>query len=94
MTDPISNQQYRIYAPISGRVLGMALNQVVLPGFRGLSHRHRNVEVEHHQQGGDDSDEGPDAADEDQRKKAVGHGVERLANTPEMLAAALRLLDT
>lgn len=33
VTDPISNQQHRIYAPISGRVLGMALNQVVLPGF-------------------------------------------------------------
>lgn len=33
VTDPISNQQYRIYAPVSGRVLGMALNQVVLPGF-------------------------------------------------------------
>jgi predicted deacylase len=33
VTDPISNQQYRIFAPISGRILGMALNQVVLPGF-------------------------------------------------------------
>lgn len=33
VTDPISNQQHRIYAPASGRVLGMALNQVVLPGF-------------------------------------------------------------
>lgn len=33
VTDPLSNQQYRIYAPVSGRVLGMALNQVVLPGF-------------------------------------------------------------
>ena len=33
VTDPITNQQHRIYAPISGRVLGMALNQVVLPGF-------------------------------------------------------------
>jgi uncharacterized protein len=33
VTDPISNQQHRIYAPISGRVLGMALHQVVLPGF-------------------------------------------------------------
>lgn len=33
VTDPLSNEQYRIYAPISGRVLGMALNQVVLPGF-------------------------------------------------------------
>jgi uncharacterized protein len=33
VTDPISNQQHRIYAPTGGRVLGMALNQVVLPGF-------------------------------------------------------------
>lgn len=33
VTDPISNEQYRIYAPIGGRILGMALNQVVLPGF-------------------------------------------------------------
>jgi predicted deacylase len=33
VADPISNQQHRIYAPVSGRVLGMALNQVVLPGF-------------------------------------------------------------
>jgi predicted deacylase len=33
VADPISNKQYRIYAPVSGRVLGMALNQVVLPGF-------------------------------------------------------------
>jgi hypothetical protein len=33
VTDPISNRQYRIYAPLGGRILGMALNQVVLPGF-------------------------------------------------------------
>ncbi|HEX2494416.1 MAG TPA: succinylglutamate desuccinylase/aspartoacylase family protein [Steroidobacter sp.] len=33
VTDPISNQQHRVYAPIAGRILGMALNQVVLPGF-------------------------------------------------------------
>ena len=33
VTDPISNAQHRIYAPASGRILGMALNQVVLPGF-------------------------------------------------------------
>ena len=33
VTDPISNAQHRIYAPTSGRILGMALNQVVLPGF-------------------------------------------------------------
>jgi predicted deacylase len=33
VTDPISNQQHRVYAPLGGRILGMALNQVVLPGF-------------------------------------------------------------
>lgn len=33
VTDPLTSRQYRIYAPASGRVLGMALNQVVLPGF-------------------------------------------------------------
>lgn len=33
VTDPLTNQQHRIYAPTSGRILGMALNQVVLPGF-------------------------------------------------------------
>jgi uncharacterized protein len=33
VTDPLSNKQYRVYAPVSGRVLGMALNQVVLPGY-------------------------------------------------------------
>lgn len=33
VTDPLSNKQYRIYSPLSGRILGMALNQVVLPGF-------------------------------------------------------------
>lgn len=33
VTDPLSNKQYRVYAPVSGRILGMALNQVVLPGY-------------------------------------------------------------
>ncbi|MDP2326223.1 MAG: M14 family metallopeptidase [Gammaproteobacteria bacterium] len=33
VTDPISNDQHLIYSPVSGRVVGMALNQVVMPGF-------------------------------------------------------------
>lgn len=33
VTDPITNEQNLIYAPTSGRILGMALNQVVMPGF-------------------------------------------------------------
>ncbi|MFW2404630.1 MAG: succinylglutamate desuccinylase/aspartoacylase family protein [Gammaproteobacteria bacterium] len=33
ITDPITNEQNLIYSPTAGRVLGMALNQVVQPGF-------------------------------------------------------------
>jgi len=33
VTDPITNEQHLIYASDGGRVLGMALNQVVMPGF-------------------------------------------------------------
>jgi predicted deacylase len=33
ITDPITNDQNLIYSPARGRVLGMALNQVVQPGF-------------------------------------------------------------
>ncbi|MCB1606533.1 MAG: hypothetical protein KDI71_06115, partial [Xanthomonadales bacterium] len=31
--DPISNQSLEIVSPVRGKVLGMALNQVVMPGF-------------------------------------------------------------
>lgn len=31
--DPLSNQQRDLVSPVTGRVLGMALNQVVMPGF-------------------------------------------------------------
>jgi hypothetical protein len=33
ITDPITNTQNLIYSPAKGRILGMALNQVVMPGF-------------------------------------------------------------
>ena len=33
VTDPITNEQNLIYASSFGRVLGMAVNQVVMPGF-------------------------------------------------------------
>ena len=33
VTDPISNEQNLIYSPLEGRVIGMALNQMVMPGF-------------------------------------------------------------
>lgn len=31
--DPISNASSKLYAPYSGRIIGMARNQVVMPGF-------------------------------------------------------------
>ncbi|MFK7888644.1 MAG: succinylglutamate desuccinylase/aspartoacylase family protein [Gammaproteobacteria bacterium] len=33
ITDPITNVRSELKAPVKGRILGMALNQVVLPGF-------------------------------------------------------------
>lgn len=33
VTDPITNQRYEILSPYDGRVIGMALNQVMHPGF-------------------------------------------------------------
>ncbi len=33
VTDPITNEQNLMYSPEKGRILGMALNQVVMPGF-------------------------------------------------------------
>jgi hypothetical protein len=33
ITDPITNVSSELRAPVKGRILGMALNQVVLPGF-------------------------------------------------------------
>ena len=33
VTDPITNESSEITSPIAGRVIGMAVNQVVMPGF-------------------------------------------------------------
>jgi predicted deacylase len=33
ITDPMSNQSSKVYSPYAGRIIGMARNQVVMPGF-------------------------------------------------------------
>ncbi len=33
VTDPVSNDRSQVVAPVSGRIIGMALSQVVIPGF-------------------------------------------------------------
>ncbi len=33
ITDPMSNQSSKVFSPYAGRIIGMARNQVVMPGF-------------------------------------------------------------
>ncbi len=33
ITDPMSNQSTELFSPYSGRIIGLARNQVVMPGF-------------------------------------------------------------
>ncbi len=33
ITDPMNNERVELYAPTNGRIIGMARNQVVMPGF-------------------------------------------------------------
>ena len=33
VTDPITNEASSIVAPVRGRIIGMAVDQVVMPGF-------------------------------------------------------------
>ncbi len=46
VTDPITNRRGSIVSPTDGRILGMAINQVVMPGFAAfhLAHRPRSEE--------------------------------------------------
>jgi hypothetical protein len=43
VTDPVSNERTRLVAPVSGRILGMAVSQVVIPGFAAF---HIGIETE------------------------------------------------
>ncbi len=66
VTDPLSNKQHRIYAPISGRILGMALNQVVLPGFAAYRIGIEDPRAGESRNGEDASEESPDAAEDEE----------------------------
>lgn len=43
VTDPVTNERNKILAPFSGRIIGMALPQVVIPGFAAF---HIGVETD------------------------------------------------
>jgi len=66
VTDPLTSRQYRIYAPASGRVLGMALNQVVLPGFAAyrIGTRTSGMSADGKDDGG--SEEGVDGGEDEE----------------------------
>ncbi len=71
VTDPISNQQHRIYAPKSGRVLGMALNQVVLPGFAAYRIGTSTSKAGIQKTTGDSDEEAGDSADDEEEAPAA-----------------------
>jgi predicted deacylase len=56
VTDPLSNHSNPILAPRGGRVIGMALDQMVVPGFAAF---HVASEVRGAADSGDDDDAGP-----------------------------------
>ena len=43
ITDPMNNATSNLYAPYSGRIIGMARNQIVMPGFAAF---HVGIETE------------------------------------------------
>ena len=53
VTDPISNKQSNIVSPFNGRILGMAMNQFVMPGYATF-HVGIEAEVDEATQGDDD----------------------------------------
>jgi predicted deacylase len=71
VTDPISNKQHRVYAPVSGRILGMALNQVVLPGYAayriGIVSPNTPNKLDAVLEEGDEEPEDEDVSPEDER---------------------------
>lgn len=60
VTDPITNAVSSIKAPYDGRIIGMAVNQVVMPGFAayhlGIETSEKEVSIIAHQQEEDEED--------------------------------------
>jgi predicted deacylase len=54
ITDPMNNASTKIYSPYSGRIIGMARNQVVMPGFAAFHVGIQTVEAPVIESDGDD----------------------------------------
>lgn len=61
VTDPITNERGEVRAPFAGRVIGMALNQVVIPGFAAFHIGIRDLPTARRVPG--DEDWGPEAVE-------------------------------
>ena len=57
ITDPMNNASTNLYAPFSGRVIGMARNQVVMPGFAAFHVGIQTAEAKAADNRGDNSDD-------------------------------------
>lgn len=72
VTDPVTSTRTEVTAPLDGRVLGMALNQVVIPGFAayriGIEKSREEVSAKAEAAG----DDAPEAASGDQADKPDG----------------------
>lgn len=54
ITDPMNNASTRLYSPFSGRIIGMARNQVVMPGFAAFHIGIQSAEMPAIEAGGND----------------------------------------
>lgn len=91
VTDPITNARATIRSPYNGRIIGMALDQVVLPGFAAyhigiqtpeailIEESQLNGEMpEEDEEDGDDS--GVDSTDENEPETGVSKAQDRMAD--------------
>lgn len=91
VTDPITNARTTIKSPYNGRIIGMALDQVVLPGFAAyhigiqtpeailIEESQMNNELqEEDEEDGDDS--GVDVTDEDEPETGVSKAQDRMTD--------------
>ncbi len=69
VTDPITNVRSLIHSPVNGRVIGMAVNQVVLPGFAAY---HIGIDSDSSDTGAVINDGGEGSQDIDEEEEAGG----------------------
>lgn len=73
ITDPITNLQSEVRAPTDGRILGMAVNQVVLPGFAAFRIGIETGQVDVRTLAGEEIDQDDDSTPAGDRGGAVAN---------------------